>query len=73
MTTYIGESSRTGHARGNNHLKDLLKRREGKPLWVHSEEEHRGELKPEHYKMKLVRKYRTPLQRQIGEALEIGD
>ena len=46
ITSYIGESSRTGHARGSNHIQDLLKKREGKPLWTHSTEEHGGVLQP---------------------------
>ena len=71
ITSYVGESSRTGHRRGANHVQDLLKKREGKPLWVHSYEEHNGILMVEDDKMKVLRRYRTPLQRQIGEALEI--
>ena len=71
ITSYVGETSRTGHARGDNHVQDLLHRREGKPLWEHSQEEHGGLLQTEDWKMVVIKRYRTALQRQIGEALEI--
>ena len=71
ITSYVGESSRTGHRRGANHANDLVGRREGKPLWDHSVDKHGGKLELEDFKMKVLRKYKTPLQRQIGEALEI--
>ena len=71
ISSYMGESARTGHRRGSNHIQDLLNKKEGKPLWEHSREVHEGELKESDYKMVVTRRYKTPLQRQIGEALEI--
>ena len=71
VVEYVGESSRTGFDRGDNHLVDLRSEREGKPLWQHSQEEHGGLLVSEDFKMKVLKKYKTPLERQIGEALEI--
>ena len=71
VSSYVGESTRTGHRRGDNHVKDLLNKREGKPLWEHSKEFHEGKLKEEDFKMVVTRRFKTPLQRQIGEALEI--
>ena len=70
-TIYVGESARTGQCRSGDHLSDLKGRIEGKPLWCHSVEDHEGMHVDEDFKMKIVRKYRTPLQRQIGEALQI--
>ena len=52
---YVGESARTGHMRGEDHVRDLLGGKEGKPLWMHSKEMHEGKLKREDYKMKLVK------------------
>ena len=52
-------------------MQDLLKRREGKPLWSHSSEFHNGDLKEIDFKMKVKKKYRSALQRQIGEVLAI--
>ena len=57
--------------RGGDHLSDLGNRREGKPLWQHAQEVHLGVLKEEDWKMKVLRKFKTPLERQISEALEI--
>ena len=70
-TIYVGESARTGQCRGEDHLSDLRSKRQGKPLWTHSEEDHDGKLQNGDFKMKVVKKYCTPLQRQIGEALLI--
>ena len=67
----MGESARTGHKRGENHINDLLHRKEGKPLWVHSRDMHDSKLVGEDFKMKVVKRYKTPLQGQIGEALMI--
>ena len=52
---YVGESARTGERRGGNH----------------SREEHGEELQPVDWKMKVLRRYKTPVQRQIAEALRI--
>ena len=52
---------KTGHRRGDNHIKDLLNKREGKPLWEHSREFHEGKLKEEDYKMIVTRRFKTPL------------
>ena len=70
-TCDVGESARTGHKHGEDHLEDLEGKREGKPLWNHSREEHAGQLTGVDFKMKVLRSYKTPLQRQIGEALAI--
>ena len=70
-TVYVGESANTGQCRGENHLSDLRRKRSGKPLWDHSEEEHGGGLQSGDFRMKVVKKYNTPLQRQIGEAMLI--
>ena len=66
---YIGESSRTGFLRGNEHLDDLKNRKQKSPLWKHCTEEHGG--KEVNFSMKIVRSHRTPLTRQIHESVEI--
>ena len=68
---YVGESARTGQMRGEDHLTDLGTKREGKPLWQHTDEEHGGVAREEDFKMKVLNKFKTPLERQIAEALEI--
>ena len=68
---YIGESARTMYDRGNEHLNDLLTENKGKPLWEHVKEEHEGEVRTSSFKMKLIKKNKSALQRQIREALEI--
>ena len=68
---YIGETARTIFDRGNEHLNDLISHTKGKPLWEHVMEVHDGKFEVDWFKMKLVMKHRTALQRQIREALEI--
>ena len=68
---YVGETARTCYERGDQHLRDLIGKVTGKPLWEHAREEHRGEVRREWYKMTLVKKHQTALQRQIREALSI--
>ena len=66
---YVGESSRTAFLRGAEHLADLASRSEKSPLWKHCTEEHAGvEVQ---FRMRVVRKHRTPLTRQIQESVEI--
>merc|ERR1712208_107992 len=60
-----------GYERGNEHLSDLEKKRTGKPLWEHMKEEHEGKVDRYWYKMTMVKKHDTALQRQIREALDI--
>ena len=43
----------------------------GKPLWEHAREDHEGEMRREWFKMTMVKKHQTALQRQIREALAI--
>ena len=68
---YLGESARTMYDRGAEHLNDLLTQAKGKPLWEHVREDHDGEIQTSWFRMKLVKKSRSALQRQIREALEI--
>ena len=68
---YIGETARTVYDRGVEHLSDLLGKVKGKPLWEHASEDHEGELDPTWFKMTLVKKHQSALQRQIREAIDI--
>ena len=66
---YTGESSRTPYLRGREHLDGLEKRKEDNALWKHCAQVHQGrEVK---FKMRVLRSHRTPMSRQIQEAVEI--
>ena len=67
---YTGETSRTGYLRGREHLDGLDKKKEDNPLWKHCAVVHNGEKVS--FKMKIVRSHKTPLTRQIHEAVEIN-
>ena len=52
-------------------MADLNSKKSGKPLWEHSAEMHDSSMEERDYKMKVLKKFRTPLERHIGEAMEI--
>ena len=62
---YVGESARTGERRGCEHLRDLRNKKDGKPLWDHSKEHHEGKVLDVDFKMKVLRKFKIPLEMQI--------
>ena len=66
---YYGESSRTPYLRGREHLQGQLKANEDNPLAKHDMVHHGGVLGP--YSMKVIRKHKAPLARQLHESTEI--
>ena len=42
-------------------------------LWIHSKEEHGGEMLKEDWKVKIISSHRTALSRQVTEAVKIRD
>ena len=73
---YWGETARTAQLRGSEHVSDFNKQREGSHMIKHLESKHQGEGVGDpaqgSFKMKVHRKYRSPLERQLGEALNIA-
>ena len=70
---YWGESARTGHDRGLEHLNDLRSRRETNALVKHWMEHHEEEGGPEpSFTMKIMKTFVSPLQRQSYEGFKIG-
>ena len=66
---YFGETSRTPYLRGQEHLAGLRRGEEDNALWKHCCEHHQGERVK--FSMKVGRKHRTPLTRQLEEAVAI--
>ena len=69
MFRYIGESSRSAHQRGKEHMREITKGKKTHPLVIHFLEEHNGsrqEILP-----RVVGLFRTPLERQVWELVEI--
>ena len=64
---YIGESSRSGHQRGNEHLKDIEDGNIKHPMVQHFFEEHCG--RRQEIVMKIVSKHQTALDRQVAESV----
>ena len=69
---YTGETARTPYLRGRKHEAGERRRDEDNALWKHKEEHHRGE-EGVTFSMKIVATYRTPLARQVGEAVHIQE
>ena len=66
---YYGETSRSPHQRGNEHLREIIEQVATHPLVVHFEEEHSGER--QEILMRVLSKHATPLDRQVRESLNI--
>ena len=68
-TEYEGETGRNGFTRGIEHL-DALRMEDGEnALWKHCEIEHGG--RRAEFSMRILRIHRTPLVRQVNEAVRI--
>ena len=69
----MGETARTGYERTGEHFNDLEAKTVGKPLADHSKDDHDNNYERDWFKVKILKKYRTPLQRQIAESIEIEE
>ena len=76
-STYWGETARNGQLRGGEHVKDLEKQREGSHMLRHLLDAHQGKGVGDpadlSFKMSIHKKYRSPLERQLGEAINIAN
>ena len=68
---YIGESGRSGHQRGTDHLRGAKKRDPKNPMVRHGEDHHHMFQGIPPFKMEMTRSFLKPLQRQIAEAVTI--
>ena len=67
---YVGETARTGHYRGKQHQKLLHNKQKESVLYKHVQEQHNDQVAPT-FRMKITGKYKTALERQISEAIQI--
>ena len=69
---YIGESGLSGFERCNQHYNDAKNKPEKSHINIHRKEDHQdmdpGDVK---FKFKILRRMKTPFQRQISEAIAI--
>ena len=69
---YIGESWRSAYERGNEHQLDLQYLREGSHMLKHIIEDHPGKkINEVKFGMRVVRKFKSALERQVSEAVSI--
>ena len=69
MFRYVGESSRSAHQRGKEHMREITKGKKTHTLAIHFIEEHNGAR--QEILLRIVGKFRTPLERQVWELVEI--
>ena len=67
---YIGQTSRSIHERGQEHLLSLRKKQENSPLFKHASEEHSG-ISNIKFEMKVVKKHFSAISRLVHEAVLI--
>ena len=66
---YYGQTSRSLHERGQEHLTGLLKKHEDSPLYKHVSDVHQGEYVD--FKMRVVKKHFTAFSRLVHESVMI--
>ena len=77
---YIGETSRSSMERIYEHMWLFKMRKEGNPelneansvLWNHSKSTHNSTMTTSHWKVEVTSSHKTPLSRQITEAVRIS-
>ena len=71
---YIGETGRNAYSRGKKHVEDFLAGRSSHCMVIHHRVHHPDVPKSvDHYRMEPVKSFRTPLDRQVSEALTINN
>ena len=71
--TYVGETCRTLHARGAEHIDNYIKKKETSFMWRHVKEKHRGVIvsATKDFKFNVIESHRDSLNRVLGEAVHI--
>ena len=69
MFRYIGKSSRSGNQRAAEHMAEIAAWKKTHPMVQHHQEHHQGETQKVLFR--VVGKFRTALQRQVWESVEI--
>ena len=72
-SVYVGETARTGHYRGQQHMTALAKREQDSVLWRHTVGRHSNSDPPPKYSMVITSYQDTALGRQITEAVKIAN
>ena len=68
---YIGETARSSYERGAEHQHDYKTKKADSHMHLHADEAHGGEEKPK-FSMKILRCHKSPMYRQIHEAILIA-
>ena len=69
---YIGESARSAFERGSEHLSDYKANKEDSHMFKHFCDDHSSEETRPKFKMRILKSHRTPLYRQVHEAILIA-
>ena len=69
VQVYEGESGRSARVRGNEHVRDLVNKREKSALYKHIKNVHHNENVK--FKMEITSKFKDALTRQANEAVRI--
>ena len=71
-TCYIGETSRSLYCRGAEHLDGFMGKKENNPMYKHAADAHDGDTNNIKFRMKILKKHFSAMQRQIHEGVAIA-
>ena len=67
---YVGETCRSLHERSKEHWRDAITMKEESHMMQHQQQAHKDMKNPE-FNFRVVKSFKTSLERQIGEAIRI--
>ena len=71
--SYEGETGRNAYIRGREHNKDFEKKNENSIMLKHILSDHKEEEEQVTFEMKIVGRFKDPMNRQIDEAIRINN
>ena len=70
-TIYVGETGENGTVRGKNHLHDFRRGIQGSAMLKHMKEKHPKRRCQKTFEMKIIKRFKTPLDRQTDEGIRM--
>ena len=72
VKTYEGETCQNAHVRAKEHHNHFANNRERSVMYKHTQTDHKDEIKQVRFEMKVVNRFKDPMNQQIDESLRIN-